>query len=238
LFAQCPDLFAQVEAMERTVRSQVEEPSGELRIATVNSVGIYLLPEALALFTRRFPMVHPTTRFEHADVVMDLLDSGEIDVALTAQAHKPQNGLSRLLADDPLVLACSREHPLARRHYVRPRDLDGEKLIAFDERSPTAKLIDATLARHDVHMDVITRTPQIAAMIRMVRMNMGLAFLPQLAMTFETESGALATIDFAVEDLHRAIWVTWTSEESLPARTALIDCLHEAAQAKVRPAAL
>jgi len=238
LFAQCPDLFAQVTAMERTVRSQVEIPTGDLRIATVNSVGIYVLPEALALFTRRFPKVRPTTRFEHSDVVTELLEEGDIDVAVTAQMKKPPMGISKMIIDDPLVLVCGRDHPLARRRYVRAKDLDGEKLIAFDDESPTAKVIDKVLARHKVKMDPIIKTPQIAAMVRMVRMNMGLAFLPQLALQQELEGGGLNALDFAVEDLHRGIWLTWTSEAEFPARDAFVDCMQEAAQQKIRAAAL
>lgn len=238
LLAQCQDLFSQVSAMERTVRAQVEVPAGDFRIATVNSVGIYLMPEALAVFTKRFSKVHPTIRFENSDVVVDLLQSGDIDLAVTAQSKPPARTQNVMVIDDPLVLVCGRGHPLWRRRYVRPKDLDGEKLVTFDDQTPTAKVIERVLAKHKVQMDTIIKTPQIAALVRMVRMNMGLAFLPQLALQHELESGGLHALQFASEELHRGIWLSWKQPEEFPARDAFVECIREVADAKARSVAV
>jgi len=238
LLTQCEQLFEQVAAVERVVREEVEAPAGDFRVATVNSVGIYLLPEALAIFTRRFPKVRLSVRFEHSDIVTDLMASGEADLAVTAHAHNPKAQHSLMLVDDPLVLVCGRGHPLWRRRNVRPRDLEGQKLIAFDDRSPTAAVIEAVLKRHGVKMDPIIMTPQIAALVRMVRMNMGLAFLPEMALQHELDAGGLHPLQFAADDLHRGIWLSWGEPEEFSTRDAFVECLKEVVSTKVRPAAL
>ncbi len=228
------ELFEHLTAMERAVRAEVEIPSGDLRVGTVNSVGIYVLPEALSIFTQRFPKVRPTIRFEHSDTVLDLLHDGEVDVAITARSKAPTHAHDVMVMDDPLVLVCGRGHRLWRRRNVRAKDLQGEKLIAFDEQSPTAVVIEEVLARHNVEMQPFIKTPQIAALIRMVRMNMGLAFLPQMALADEIDSGGLHPLAFASDDLHRGIWLSWKTPEEYAARDAFVSCVQSVAQQRTQ----
>jgi LysR family hydrogen peroxide-inducible transcriptional activator len=234
LLGQSKDLFDHLAAMERSVRAEVEVPTGDLRVGTINSVGIYVLPEALSLFTQRFPRVRLTIRFEHSDTVLDLLHAGEIDLAITARAKPPTRAHDIMVMDDPLVLVCGRGHRLWRRRNVRARDLQDEKLVTFDNHSPTATVVESVLARHEVRMQTFIQTPQIAALIRMVRMNMGLAFIPQMALLDEIDSGGLHPLSFASDDLHRGIWLSWKSPDEFTARQAFIDCVTAVAEEKSR----
>jgi DNA-binding transcriptional LysR family regulator len=234
LLVHAKALFEQLVAMESNVRADVEVPNGDLRVATVNSVGIYVLPEALSIFTQRFPRVRPTIRFEHSDTVLDLLHAGEIDLAITASPKPPSRSHDVMVMDDPLVLVCGRGHRLWRRRNVRARDLQGEKLITFDDQSPTAAVIEEVLARHKVEMEPFIKTPQIAALIRMVRMNMGLAFVPQMALHDEIEASGVHPLIFASDELHRGIWMSWKTPDEFPARDAFIACLKDIAGDKIR----
>ncbi len=234
LYAQARALLTHVEEMERGLGSDTATPSGSLRVGTVNSVGIYLLPEALSAFAQRHSRVHPVVRFEHADIVQDLLEAGEVDLALTAGPKPPSKERAALLLDDPLVLVCGRQHRFWRRRFVRPEELQGERLITFDAQSPTAKLIDQMLTRHKIQMETFIQTPQIAALIRMVRMDMGLAFLPLMALRDELDAGALHPLRFPADELHRGIWLSWNEPEEYPARQAFVECLREVAQDKGR----
>ena len=232
LLTYSQDLFSRIDEMEHSLRSKVEEPAGELRIGTVHSVGIYILPEVMASFSNRYTKVRPSVRIEHSENIMDMLHAGNIDIAFTAQSKPPAAANNLLVADDPMLLVCGPGHRLWGRRYVRPRDLDGEKLLGFDEASPTARLIDRILTRNKVNMVPIIRTPCIAALIRMVGINMGLAFLPSLALEEDLEAGKLHAINFSPEELHRGIWASWNSPEALPARDTFLAGVKEAFGAK------
>ncbi|MBI5509906.1 MAG: LysR family transcriptional regulator [Deltaproteobacteria bacterium] len=234
LFAQSAEILNRIAAMEASVRAEVEVPVGELRVGTINSVGIYLLPEALAVFSQRHPLVQPLVRFEHSGTVLDLLTEGEIDLAITAGAAPPVGVESVLLTDDPLVLVCGRGHRLWRRRLVRAADLKGERLITFDDQSPTGGVIERVLARHLVDMQVWIKTPQIAALIRMVRLNMALAFVPSMALADEVEAAALHVLHFPDSELHRGIFLSWRKPDEFAARAAFVDCLEAVVRRKVQ----
>ena len=228
------DLLNQARDLAASVRAETAEPTGDLRIGSVNSVGIYLLPEGLELYGRRCPKVRPTIRFDHSDTIIELLKAGDLDVALTADPEEPATAHKLLLTDDPLVLVCGPGHRLWGRRQARPQDLDGERLVGFDSAAPTAKLIESVLKRRRVRMEAVIRATQIAALVRMVEVNMGLGFLPRMAVATEIEAGRLHAVSFAAEDLHRGIWLSWEDDDPFPAREALAEAMRAAAEAQAR----
>ena len=74
--------------LERRARQALEELSGgvagEVRIGTVNSVGIYLLPDVLRAMREKYPSVRPTVLYRNSPAVMDALLADKIDLALVA----------------------------------------------------------------------------------------------------------------------------------------------------------
>lgn len=221
------DLLARIEEMEHALRADVHEPVGDVRIGAVHSVGIYAMPEAMMLLAERYERVRPILRIENSENVLDMLAAGEIDLAFTARSDNPPAAHNQLLADDPLRIVCGPGHRLWGRRYVRPRDLDGERLVGFEEEAPTTKLIERILARHKVKMPTIVHTPCIAAQIRMVAVNLAMAFLPSIALRADAHGPQLHLLDFASDELHRGLWASWNNPAPLSARDATIACVRE-----------
>lgn len=227
LLAHAEELFHRVDRLEQELRTQASEPEGPLRIGTIGSVGTYLLPDVLDLFTQRYPRVRPTILFEHSDPALDLLQQGRLDIALTARARPPTAAHNVPLFDDPLLLVVGPGHRLWGRRFVRPRDIEGERLIGMAESSPSARLVEHVLARHKVRLQPVIRSTQMPALVRLVRINLGLAFLPRMAVSEDLAAGRLHAVSFEGEELHRKIWASWDSPDPIPARDAFVSILKE-----------
>lgn len=227
------DLLARIGEMEHALRADVHEPVGDFRIGAIHSFGIYVMPEALLLMRERYPRLTPSLRIDNSENVMDMLAGGEIDLALSAHAKAPDANHSQLLADDPLKLVCGLGHRFWGRQYVRPQDLAGEALVGFEAEAPTTRLINGILDRHSVDMKTLLRTSSIEAQIRMVSLNLAMAFLPAIALRSEGKHVNLHAIDFASDELHRGLWASWSSPAPLPSRDAVIACVQEAVNKKL-----
>lgn len=79
LARSCEDLVRLVRAAEETVRGELHEPTGRLRVATSALVGEELLPEIVARYLARYPKMH--IELELSAEYVDLRRSG-VDVAV------------------------------------------------------------------------------------------------------------------------------------------------------------
>jgi LysR family hydrogen peroxide-inducible transcriptional activator len=102
---------------------------GALKIGVIPTVAPYLLPYALAPAIRDLPLAPIKIVEDLTDRLLPALLDGRLDGAIVAT--DPDNDkLTRLtLYEEPFLLVTARDHPLARRKSVAPRDIDPDALL-------------------------------------------------------------------------------------------------------------
>jgi len=150
---------------------------GHLTIGTFSSVAVQWLPGMLSVFIEKYPGIEVELRNGTYATVEEDLHSHRVDCAFVTL---PQEGDLKVqfLAEDPLLAVVPENHPLARRAWVTPEDLEKEDFI-----------IPAEGAGHDIGsvLRQMKTTPHIAfdisddfAAVGMVRGGLGITLLPSL----------------------------------------------------------
>jgi DNA-binding transcriptional LysR family regulator len=105
--------------------------AGRLRIGAFPTANATVVPQAIAVFTREHPDVELSLYESVSADLIPRLRAGELDVALaTDPAEHDLEGLAIIdVAEDPLLVALSCDHPLARKPRLRLRDLRDEPWI-------------------------------------------------------------------------------------------------------------
>src|SRR3990172_5386453 len=75
---------AAVRQAQRAIKELSEGAAGEVRVGTVNSVGIYFMPELLLTMRERYPATRPTVLYREADDIVDTLIANQVDLAILA----------------------------------------------------------------------------------------------------------------------------------------------------------
>lgn len=167
--------------MKGAVLEHMRLDAGTVRIGGGATAVSYLLPEAMARFRRKHPKIRfrleeAGSRQVEAAVVEERIDLGIV----TLPAHSKEVDV-RPLSRDRFVLVAAPEHPLATRRRVRPRELEGQDLIAFEGGSVIRQLIDDALRAADVAVNVVMEVRSIAAILRLVDSTGSLAFVSELS---------------------------------------------------------
>ncbi|MFD8095821.1 LysR family transcriptional regulator [Streptomyces malaysiensis] len=117
--------------------SGLPDQGGTVRVGWVPSVGVALLPRAVAALRTTHPAITVTSREGTTAALVRALRSGGIDLALLSSAppFRPLDTespplVSQTLTERGLRLAVPASHPLARRDYVDIADLRGQRWIA------------------------------------------------------------------------------------------------------------
>jgi DNA-binding transcriptional LysR family regulator len=190
-------------------RERVEEVvglrKGRVAVGVLPSVGAYLLPPVLAAFRAEHPAV--AVRLVEHDVSRDfeqLVQSGELDMAVTRMPVTLAGLGSRTLVREPIVLFVPPGHPLQGRAGVALRELADEQFVCMRSGYGLRELADRLCAEAGLRPQVVIETGQLSIVHGMVRSGVGVALLPRLA-----ASGAEHTVPVTDPEARRELGVVW-----------------------------
>jgi DNA-binding transcriptional LysR family regulator len=184
-------IFGEAERLLDTLREAEHAVKGAVSIATVNSIGIYILPEILKRFKESYPEVRMAIEFKHAKEVIATAQRGGVDVAIITWLRKYPSLTSIPLQKNKMFLVASPDHPLALKDSVRPHDLEKHSFLAYEAGTPTRMMIDALFKRMSLEIEYAMETSNVATMKHMAMAGLGLAFLPEGAVGLEIRQGLL-----------------------------------------------
>ena len=212
--ALLPEARAALAAAQAAVDA-VGEARGGLRgtvtMGTMLSTGPLDLPELLGRFHATHPEVVVRLRLAaagSAGLAREVI-SGSLDLALASLPGQPPAGLTvRPVSEEPLLLACSRAHPLAAHSAAELQQLAGEAFIDFPPGWGNRTVVDRAFAAAGLDRQVPFEVADFAAAAGLIRTGLGIAFLPA--------SVATALDDLAVIEIS-GVALMWAVSVATPA---------------------
>jgi len=129
------------------------------------------------------------------------------------------------LVRDRIVLVAPRGHVLARRGRVAAAELAGAPLVGFEATSAIRRLIDDALARRGIEMEVVMELRSIQSILRMVGLDLGLAFVSLLGVS--PDDPRVAVVDVRGLKIERTLAVATRRDRPLsPAAAAFLQHLQ------------
>ncbi|MGR4867915.1 LysR family transcriptional regulator [Variovorax sp. LARHSF232] len=188
LVPEVRELLARAQALPARARAAAAGEVGRVRLAFVSTIGFERLPAWVRDFRAASPQVALELVEATGDVQLEAFARGEIDAGL--MLHSPgfaPPDLQRLpVASEPLVLAVSAQHPLARAEKVALGDVLTEPLVIFPRRI-VPSLHDAIFGLYHA----AGRTPRVAqeaiqmqTIVNLVWGGLGVAWVPESVTQF------------------------------------------------------
>jgi DNA-binding transcriptional LysR family regulator len=181
--------------------------AGEIKIASIYSIGLHELP----LYAKAFRALHPNVElvfdYRRSLEVYALVLSGEVDLGLVSYPVERRGLLIEEFLKDKLVLICHPDHPLADRDSISLTDLEGKRFIGLDPLLPTRKIIDrhfkelGVTVKHEMDFD------NVETVKRAVEIASGVSIVPQQTVLQEVEIGSLAAVEIHEPEMWRPLAV-------------------------------
>ncbi len=174
-----------------------------INVAAIFSIGMHSLPDYVKKFMVSYPNVNVHVEYLSSDKIYEQVLSGEINVGVVAVPRKDKRLEVYDFEEEPLLLACSPKHPLAKETEVDIHKLQFERFIAFDTDVPTRFWIDGILSRYSTTVRPVMEFDNIETIKRAVEINAGVSILPEPAIVQEVASGTITAVPFSNEPLFR-----------------------------------
>ena len=202
--------------------------AGELKIASIYSIGLHELPPHLKAFREKFPDVEVHVEYRRSQQVYSLVLDGDVDLGLVAYPSKRTGLLVEIFSKDKLIIICHPNHGLAGEKSVALDRLSGEKFIAFEPDAPTRKVIDRHLRDHGVLIEHAMEFDNIETVKRAVEVESGVSIVPSNTVRQEVESGLLAAVAIDDPEMARPLGViTKRNRARSPAHKEFVAALRD-----------
>jgi LysR family hydrogen peroxide-inducible transcriptional activator len=184
--------------------------AGTIRLGVKATLGPYLLPKIVsALHT-----IHPGVKLYIRESLPNRLEAelvdGTHDLILAQLPVNNSDLFTQRLFREPILLAMSREHPLASHTSVTLADLKGLSVLSLSPDFHLHDQIHALCDDHGAHMIRDYEGTSLDALRQMVAMDMGVTFLPHLYTKSEVVAdGDVVALPIKGRSITRSVGLVW-----------------------------
>lgn len=174
-------ILGEVRETEDRLRSEATDGVGRLAIGAIPTIAPYLLPPVLAGLRADFPGCELVVREDLTASLVEAVVNNELDVAITSTPI--DHGLIEVevVGREDLLVVAPAAHPLAALARLSPEDLRDQPTVSLHEMHCLGGQIASFCERSGVRPDVVCRTTQLATVLEMVRLGLGVSLAPMMA---------------------------------------------------------
>ena len=184
----------------REVLESVRQTSaGILNMATARVIGTYVLPETLQKFQQLYPDANLHIKVGCSSDVLQMVVDEEVQLGLARFMQHPDVDALHLY-DEEAVLVVHPGHSFTKTRVAAMSQVAQEPLIVYDPGDPGSsyfQFINRVCRDAGVTAKVEMNLDSVEAAKNMVRLGLGVSFLPRSAVRREVEFESLILIDLA-----------------------------------------
>ncbi|ODP32264.1 LysR family transcriptional regulator [Pandoraea sp. ISTKB] len=194
------------DAAELKAVALTDEPSGELRIGTITTALLSLLPDALAGFAKAFPQAQVLIRAGTSMELYETLQRGDIDVAICLHPPfaLPKAYDWHLLREEPIVVLAPKALADVDPHTLLQR----EPFIRYDRSLGGGKQADQYLRAAKIVPHELFELNSLMAIAMMVDRGLGVSLAPDIVSPL-TAGLNIARLPLPAPAEHRRFGLLW-----------------------------
>ena len=208
------------------------EPAGTLTISAPETLCAYRLPPVLQRFRQEYPLVDLVFKpMAAASDWEDQLSEGAVDAMIMIDAPlRSPSAVVELLVVEPMRMVTYPDHPLFGLSKVRPADLRGETMLLTEAGCSYRAIFERLLHKDKTYLSSILEFHSVEAIKQCTMGGLGIAVLPEVAVTTEVAAGRLAILPYDMTRCRVETQLAWHKDKWLsPALQAFLkvtrDCL-------------
>lgn len=174
-------ILAEVRETEDRLRSEGDDGLRRLAIGAIPTIAPYLLPPVLADLRRDLPGCELLVREDLTAALVEAVVNNELDVAITSTPINHDLIEIEVIGEEHLLVVAPAAHPFASLASLSPEDLHDQPTVSLNEIHCLGGQISAFCERSGVRPNIVCRTTQLATVLEMVRLGLGVSLVPAMA---------------------------------------------------------
>lgn len=203
----CRSIVERYAALEDKVRTLHDEVAGRVRVASIYSVGLHHMSRYLQRFLSDYPKANVRLEYLHPNRVYQSVERDVADLGLVSYPKASRTINAIAWREEPMVLVCAPSNPLAGETRIDLEQLEGAKMIGFDEGLTIRRELDRVFDQARVEVQVVMEFDNIETIKRAIEIDAGVSLLPEPTVRREVATGSLVAIPLSNEELVRPLGI-------------------------------
>jgi DNA-binding transcriptional LysR family regulator len=188
---------------------------------------LYLLPDILAEFQRRYPLVQISIYRNFSHKILQRLEDGSLDLGIVTLPLKSPNLKMHTINRDRLRFMVSAKNPMAQRSHVTLEEIASAPLI-FPKTGFTRQVLDKLFRPYRSRLRISMELPSIGMIKTFVAADVGISIISESFARDQVKSGEVKLLNVEGFDMYRELALVYRRDRSLPrAVQALIGMIRE-----------
>ncbi|MFY0517806.1 LysR family transcriptional regulator [Lysinibacillus sp. UGB7] len=221
-------ILCELEEAQHAVK-QSGEMTGTLTISADETLCTYRLPAVLRRFRLRYPGVRLMFRPLSKPNLKQSLREGSADIIFMLDELKGGAGIcGEKVRDELFYLLVAPEHPLASQTDLTIEDFNGETFLLTEQGCSYRMFFERSLSQMAMGSITELEFNSAEAIKQCAKIGMGIAILPEMAVTGELNRGELVPLPWDLTAVSFATQMFWHEEKWMsPAIEAFLDLTRE-----------
>lgn len=196
LYPPVDSIFGNIDTVQKIAQDLRDLRTGVVRVATIPTLGISLLPSAIARFVSAHRDVRVGIKVVNAEQVVERVIQQQVDLGIVyALAQQHDALIVKELSRAEVVCVAPEGHPLAAHREVCPPDIAPFPLISVNRMTPVGLFIDEAFREHNVTRMPLVEVSHSAIAYELVDVGVGVAVVDPFGGA-ETKYPRLVNIPF------------------------------------------
>ena len=215
----CRKIVQRYTELEDEVRPLHQEVSGRVSVASIYSVGLTHLNRDVQDFLSKHPKANVRVEYQHPERVYELVHEDQVELGLVSYPKESRSIKAIAWREEPMMVVCAPNHPLALETSVRLSQLDGCDMVGFIRQLRIRREVDRVLAVHQTDVRVVMEFDNIETIKRAIEINAGISLLPEPTVEREVRAGTLVAVPIQGDGLTRPLGIIHRHGKELSAAT-------------------
>ncbi|MFN8685030.1 MAG: LysR family transcriptional regulator [Acidobacteriota bacterium] len=171
--------------------------SGEVRVASIYSVGLSKMNRIEGEFRKRYRDAQLKVEYLRPEKVYDAVRQERADVGIVSYPLANRELTASPWRKEKMVLVMPPSHPLAASRRVTPAKLDGADFVGFDEDLPIRKDIDRYLKENGAEVHLVMHFDNLQMIKEAVALGRGVSIVPHPVVEKEVQEGKVEVAELS-----------------------------------------
>lgn len=226
-------LSQQAEVAIQTIGTEVR---GDLRVGTLNSIGLYLISPVVGLFLRHNTDLRIKLDYSRGEDLIQSMNKGELDILILPETGEEygieiQNVETKFLMKEEMWLVASGKDTGIPR-TIKMDEYTARPTVAFSGEYPQfMKKLKSEIDKRGLTHRPVFESPNVGTLKRVIESGLGWGFVPSHCIAKQIRSGRMVRVH--VDDLYYEINFTFYYRKELETQPAT-DVFFRALQHQAR----